>query len=185
VKHAVKRGGGYTNTARVDRYSGSYAQQRPLSARRLIAARRDARGSARTVLNTILAWDGNYARTNSEGKVSPGVAAWDRFTAAAQTVALGRYGEGVVALGHGAGSSHRMETSSLESWSLRHLDARGYRRAAHGAFRALTEEFGSSNPANWRRKRFLYEPSSQGAASMPDFPFFDRGTWLQVVALGP
>jgi hypothetical protein len=31
----------------------------------------------------------------------------------------------------------------------------------------------------------MYSPSAQGAASFEDIPFFDRGTWQQVVELGP
>jgi hypothetical protein len=182
----VKKGGGYTATAAVDFYTGTYAQQRPLAARRLIAARRGASGNARTVLNTILSWDGSYHRMEADGTVHPGVAAWDRFAQAAKKTALGRYGEGVDSLGHSAGGSHHQETTSLESWSLRNLGARGYRTAAAAAFEALEEEFGSRQPSKWRRPRPEYNGSSQGAASFPDpFPFFDRGTWQQIVALGP
>ena len=31
----------------------------------------------------------------------------------------------------------------------------------------------------------MYEVAAQGAASVDDLPFFDRGTWEQSVMLGP
>jgi hypothetical protein len=31
----------------------------------------------------------------------------------------------------------------------------------------------------------MYEVSAQGAAAIPELPFYDRGTWEQSVALGP
>jgi hypothetical protein len=50
---------------------------------------------------------------------------------------------------------------------------------------ALDERFGSADPARWREPRRMYGPGSQGAATMAPFPFFDRGTFEQVVELGP
>jgi hypothetical protein len=31
----------------------------------------------------------------------------------------------------------------------------------------------------------MFDTSSQGAGSFPPLPFFDRGTWQQIVELGP
>ena len=38
--------------------------------------------------------------------------------------------------------------------------------------------------AAWRKPRRMYEPEAQGAGSDP-FPFYDSGTWQQIVELGP
>jgi penicillin amidase len=186
VRRAKSRGGGYQATADVDKLSGTIAQQRPLSRSALVRARRGARGHARVVLDAILKWSGTYHRTGSDGKVDGGLAAWDAFGPAAKEVRLGRYGEGVNSLGHSAGSSHKFEVTSLESFSLRTLGPRGYRQAAEKAYDELVKKYGSGNPSAWRQTRPTYSASSQGAAAFPEpFPFFDRGTWLQVVELGP
>ena len=186
VRRARERGGGYDVVAEVDKVTGTTAQQRPPAARRLKAARKRATGPAKTVLDTILAWDGNYHRTDGDGKVDPGVAAWDEFGKAAFEVALGRLpAEDVELLRHGAGSSHQQEFNVHEVYALRTLTPRGYRQAAARAFEALKKEFESEDPAKWRRPRPMYSTGAQGAASFPDIPFFDRGTWQQVVELGP
>ena len=186
VRSAHGRGGGYDVTADVDKVTGTTAQQRPTAARRLKAARKRAQGNARIVLDTILAWDGNYHRADGEGKVDPGVAAWDVFGKAAFEVALGKQPkEALALLRHGAGSSHQQEFDVHEVYALRTLSARGYRQAAALAFEALRTEFESDDPAKWRRARPMYDTGAQGAASFPDIPFFDRGTWQHVVELGP
>ena len=186
VKRAYERGGGYDVTAEVDKVVGTTAQQRPVAARRLKAARKGAKGPAKTVLDTILAWDGSYHRADAEGKVDPGVAAWDEFGKAAFTVALGKHkAEDLELLRHGAGSSHQQELNVQEVFALRTLSSRGYRQAAAKAFEALEKEFGSADASKWRRARPMYKTSAQGAASFPDIPFFDRGTWQHVVELGP
>ena len=68
---------------------------------------------------------------------------------------------------------------------LRTLSARGYRRAAAAAYNALVKRFNSGDPAAWREPRLMYEPEAQGAGSFDPFPFYDRGTWQQIVELGP
>ena len=65
------------------------ATQRPTAQAALQGAAAGATGPAADVLNTLLAWDGDYTRTGSDGKVEPGVATWEAFKAAAQVVALG------------------------------------------------------------------------------------------------
>lgn len=185
VRAAARRGGGYARTAAVDRRSGTIAQQRPLATPRLAAARKRARGSARAVLDVLLRWDGSYHRTNSEGKVDPGVAAWDAFKAATSTRALKRPAEDVRMLDGGRSSSHEFDATNAEAYALRTLGPRGYRRAAADAFVRLREQFNSGNPSAWRSDRLMYEPSAQGAGKFEPFPFFDRGTWQQIVELGP
>jgi hypothetical protein len=39
--------------------------------------------------------------------------------------------------------------------------------------------------AAWREPRRMYEPEAQGAGSFDPFPFYDSGTWQQIVELGP
>ena len=75
------------------RQAGTVAQQHPIATARLRRAARGAEGGARQVLDTLLAWDGSYHRTDAAGTVDPGVAAWDAFRAAAAEVALARFGE--------------------------------------------------------------------------------------------
>jgi hypothetical protein len=170
----------------VDRITGTHAQQRVLASRKLRRAARRSRGDAKVVLGAIRAWDGDYATTDAEGRVPPGVAAWDAFCAAAREVATARYPEEVGRLGHSAGGSHLQECATLESFGLRTLGRRGYRKAATAAMAALEEEFGSKDPQAWRIERPTYPVGSEGAGSFPEpFPFFDRGTWTEITELGP
>ena len=170
----------------IDRVTGSHAQQRMLSTRRLKRAASGARGDAGVVLDAILAWDGDYATTDSDGKVPPGVAAWDAFCAAARDVAVARYPKEVSKLGHSAGGSHLQECATLESFGLRTLGRRGYRRAAGRAMEALAKEFGSKDPATWKTDRPTYPVGSEGGGTFPEpFPFFDRGTWTELTELAP
>jgi penicillin G amidase len=184
VMHAARAGGGYDATKRVDRFTGTYAQQRPLLASALKRARRGAHGHAAIVLGMILRWDGSYVRTDSNGTVDPGVATWRAFKAQAKTVALGRYVPGVDSLGNSAGNEHKFEVTSLESWSLRNLGRAGYRQAAARAYDDLVARFHTFRPSKWREERLPFNTESQGAGSF-EMPFFDRGTWQQVVELGP
>jgi penicillin amidase len=179
------RSAGLDAMKRVERYVGTHAQQRVLATPRLRRARRGARGDARVVLDAILRWDGDYHTTDSDGKVPPGVAAWDAFCAAARKVATAPYPEAVGRLGHGAGGSHLQECATLEAFGLRVLGRRGYRRAAVEAMTALAERFDSKQPSDWKVGRPMYSTSALGAGDFPDIPFFDRGTWIQVVELGP
>ncbi|MEX2196640.1 MAG: penicillin acylase family protein [Thermoleophilaceae bacterium] len=186
VKAAHAEGGGYAATARVDRVVGATAQNRPLASAPLKAARRGSQGAARTVLDTILAWDGDYATTDDAGTVHAGVATFDAFKQAAIGIALeGVDREDAELLEGGRSSSHEYDVTLLEAFALRTLDAAGYRRAAEAALPLLEQRFGSSDPASWREPRRMYEPGSQGAASLDPFPFFDRGTFQHVVELGP
>ena len=186
VGRFYRRGPSFDALSAIDRVSGSHAQQRMLSTRRLKQAARGARGDAKVVLDAILAWNGDYATTDAEGKVPPGVAAWDAFCAAARNVAVAPYPEDVSKLGHSAGGSHLQECATLESFGLRTLGRRGYRKAAVGAMAALEKEFSSKDPAAWKIDRPTYPVGSEGGGSFPEpFPFFDRGTWTELTELAP
>jgi acyl-homoserine lactone acylase PvdQ len=196
VQRIYRRGPSFDRLTTIDRISGTHAQQRVLAQRKLRRAARGATGDAKTVLDAILAWDGDYATTDADGKVPSGVAAWDVFCAAAREVATARYPDEVGRLGHGAGGSHLQECASLESFGLRTLGRRGYRRAAVKAMETLsspppededsTTRFGSKDPEDWKIGRPLYDAGSEGAGTFPTpFPFFDRGTWTEITELSP
>jgi acyl-homoserine lactone acylase PvdQ len=186
VRASHRRGGGYEQSARVDRLTGTIAQQRPLANRQLTQAARGPTGEAKTVLSTLLAWNGSYHQVDANGTVDPGVATWEEFKAAAQRIALGRFPDQAELLDGGKGSSHAFDASNGDAYALRTLDSRGYRQAAKLAFRQLSKKFGTQDPTKWREPRRLYEPSAQGAGSFPEpFPFFDRGTFQHNTELGP
>lgn len=149
------------------------------------------------MLDALLGWDGNYHRTGSDGKVGPGVAAWDEFRKAAGRIGTARFGSGArwaahenVLLGlfpgyHTAAPFHYFDATHLESYGLRTLKTKGYRQAASEAFNALVRRFGSSDPAAWREPRRLFDFEGLAGAQPPDLPFFDRGTYEHFVELGP
>jgi acyl-homoserine lactone acylase PvdQ len=186
VRRFYRRGPTFEALSTIDRVTGTHAQQRMLSTRRLKQAARRTRGDAKVVLDAILAWNGDYATTDADGKVPPGVAAWDAFCAAARDVAVARYPKNVSKLGHSAGGSHLQECATLESFGLRTLRRRGYRKAAAGAMTALEKEFGSKDPETWKTDRPTYPVGSEGGGTFPEpFPFFDRGTWTELTELAP
>ena len=186
VGRFYRRGPSFEALTAIDRITGTHAQQRVLSGRKLRKAARGASGDAKVVLDAIVAWDGDYGTTDSDGKVPPGVAAWDAFCAGAQKIATAPFPEGVRRLGHGAGGSHLQECSTLESYGLRTLGRRGYRRAAVEAMKALAEAFGSKDPQSWKTDRPTYNVGSEGGGTFPEpFPFFDRGTWTELTELAP
>jgi penicillin G amidase len=180
--------------------SGTIAQQRPVAGRRLRLARigtpRRANGRPRTdrgarpgtpaarVLDALLAWDGSYHRVDEGGTVDPGVAIWETFKDEAERIALERLAGPVEATRHLAGqtgSSHAFDITNGEAFALRTLSPGGYRAAAGATFEALQKRFGTDDVARWREPRRMYDVSAQGAASAPELPFFDRGTWEQLV----
>ena len=187
VASAYAKGGGYENLRSVDRITGTHAQQRMVAAGPLRKALRRATGDAKTVLDTIKRWNGSYHQTDANGTVDPGVAAWRAFADASLKIAFGKLYDSpdLRLLETSPGSSHRMELSNVQVYALRTIGEKGWRQAAKLAFGALSAKFGSTDPAKWRDKRLMYSPSAQGAASFEDIPFFDRGTWQQVVELGP
>jgi penicillin G amidase len=186
VGRLYRRGPTFDALINVDRITGTHAQQRMLSTGKLKKARRGARGDAKVVLDAILAWNGDYATTDSEGKVPPGVAAWDAFCAAARDAAVARYPKEVSKLGHSAGGSHLQECATLEAFGLRTLKRAGYRKAAVAAMAALEKKFGSKDPETWKIDRPTYPVGSEGGGTFPEpFPFFDRGTWSEATELAP
>jgi len=187
----VTRRPSYEASRAIDRRSGTTAQQRPLFTKQLRRARRGSRGKARLLLRTLLEWDGSYHRVDAQGRVAPGVAAWEEFKDRAEAIALfnlgGRRapGPGVLDLAGNPGRSHEFDISNGEAFALRRLGPKGLRLAAERTHDALAARFRSSDPDTWREPRRMYEVSAQGAAATPDLPFFDRGTWEQSVGLGP
>jgi len=169
------------------RREGSTAQQRPLAItrRRLRAAAKDATGEAKAVLDTILAWDGDYVKVDAARTVHPGVATWLAFKKAAAAIALGRLGEGAKRWDGSPGSSHEFDISPGAAYALRTLKPGDLRAAAAAAHAKLAEQFGGADPASWRSPRKLYDVGAQGAGQAPELPFFDRGTWEQVVETAP
>jgi acyl-homoserine lactone acylase PvdQ len=166
----------------VDRVAGVTAQQRPLLDARLRSAAAGASGSARTVLDAIVAWDGNYDRTDGAGTVDPGVAAFEALKAAAVAREIPRAARGWLGK---RGGSHPFDVGAAEAIALGGLDAAGLRAAAGVAAGRLAARFGSADAAAWRTPRLLYDVVVQGVAPKPRLEFFDRGTWQQAVALGP
>jgi acyl-homoserine lactone acylase PvdQ len=181
----------------VVRDAGTVAQQYPLTRPRLARAATGASGPAKAVLDTLLAWNGHYDQTASDGTVDPGVATWDAFRAAAGRVAVAPLGdaarwladegalEGTIP-GYDQGAPyHYFDATHTESYGLRTLDADGYRRAAAAEFDALRARFGTDDPSAWREPRRMFKVAIQGAGSPPDLPFFDRGTYEQLVETAP
>ncbi|MGI8511352.1 MAG: penicillin acylase family protein [Solirubrobacteraceae bacterium] len=179
------------------RQSGTVAQQFPRTRVKLASAMRGATAPQRLVMQTLLNWDGSYDRTAADGTVDPGVAAWGAFRAAAGRFATAPYGPGAKFLadeGALAGlypdydmsaGYHYFDATHFESFGLRVLSPAGYRAAAGAAHEALVARFKSADPARWREPRRYYPIAAQGAASPPDLPFFDRGTYEQIIETGP
>ncbi|MTD43940.1 hypothetical protein GKE82_06385 [Conexibacter sp. W3-3-2] len=167
--------------------AGSTAQQRVLAVTRtrLRAAARGATGDAKVVLDTILRWDGDYVRTDARGTIDPGVATWLELKRRAAAIALGRLGDGVKRFDGTPSRSHEYDISPGAAYALRTLKPAELRTAAAAAHAALAERFGTADASAWRDPRKLYDVGAQGAGSAPDLPFFDRGTWEQVIELGP
>jgi penicillin amidase len=174
----------------LDRTTGATAQQRAFFTGQLKRTRRRAAGAAAALLDTLLAWDGNYDRVNGAGTVDPGVAAWEEFKKQAAIVAIhdlhrGSLGPGARDLSGSPGSSHEFDITNGEAYAFRVLKAGGLRVAAERAAAELAKRFRTSSPAGWREPRRMYDMSAQGAAAAPDLKFFDRGTFQHSVGLGP
>ncbi len=181
----IKKNPTWETADRAIRLSGSVAQQRPLFTSRLKLARRRAKAS-RAVLDALLRWDGSYHRQDAEKTVDPGVAIWEEFKEQAETAALTPLGgEKAEHLAGGTGSSHAFDISAGEAYALRTLTPHRLRLAAVRTHFELEKRFGTNDISKWRTPRKMYKVSAQGAGSHPDIPFFDRGTWEQVVELSP
>jgi len=185
----VARNPSYEASKAIDRRSGTTAQQRPLYGRQLRRARRGSRGRARELLTTLIEWDGTYTRADSGGTVEPGVAVWEEFKDQAELVALRRMTPAKIGLGGESllgkpGKSHEFDIANGEAYALRTLNVGRIRVAAARTHNAMAARFRNPNPDTWREPRRMYEVMAQGAASPPELPFFDRGTWEQSVRLG-
>jgi penicillin G amidase len=160
------------------------APQFPTALPTLQAAAQGVHEPAATVLSTLLAWDGNYDRTATDGTVDPGVATWEEFKAACQRVALGPTTPGKRALVNTPGAEGFIDSTLGETYALRTLDVAGLRRAAALAAADLTARFGTGDPSQWREPRSMVSASQQGLASPPDIPLRNRGSFEQIVELG-
>jgi penicillin amidase len=183
----VARDPSFERSTAIVETSGTHAQQFPFVNRdRLRKAKRLAKGPGKAALAVLLRWDGSYVETDANGTVDPGVAVWEEFKHQLQAVLIKPMADSDAAadLGGSTGLSHQFDITNGESLALRTLGARAYAAAAGATANALTTRFGSADAAAWREPRRMYEVSAQGAASSPDLPFFDRGTWNQSVELG-
>jgi penicillin amidase len=164
---------------------GTVAEQRPLATPELREAVTGATGSAAVVLRTILAWNGSYVQTDSNGTVDPGVAAWQELKDQLQKLALAPLGQAGQLIGGGEpNDEHTFDVNIGQAYALRTLDPAAWRRAAAAAFSVLAQRFGSSDPSKWRAPRAMFPQTEFGAEQPPPMPFFDRGTFEQVVELG-
>jgi penicillin G amidase len=160
------------------------ATQFPTARPRLEAAGDGASGGAAVVLGTLLAWDGDYARTAADRTVDPGVATWRAFKAAAQRVALGTPTAAQRGLVGTPAEEGFVESTLGETYALRTLDAAGYRRAADQAAGELEARFGTPDSAGWREPRATRAASPQGLASPPAIDLINRGSFEEIVELG-
>jgi penicillin amidase len=160
------------------------ATQRPTAEAALRGAAAGATGPAADVLNTLLAWDGDFTRTAADGTVEPGVATWKEFKAAAQRAALGEPTPATRGLLGTPGDEGFIESTLGETYALRTLDAAGLRQAAADAAAVLTARFGSADPAAWRDMRAMVSAEVQGLAIPPPIPLQNRGTFELAVELG-
>ncbi len=183
----VARNPSYERSTAIAETSGTTAQQFPFANRqRLAKAMHLAKPPGRGALAELLGWDGNYAATDAAGTVDPGVAIWEEFKDRLEAITIESMADADAAadLAGSTGLSHQFDITNGESLALRTMGARAYATAAAATAKALTARFDSADPDAWREPRRMYEVSAQGAASSPDLPFFDRGTWNQSVELG-
>jgi penicillin amidase len=166
--------------------AGTVAQQRPIATEGLTRALRGARGGAAIVLRTILRWSGSYAIEDSNGTVDPGVAAWQTFKDKLQVLALAPLGAAGTLIGGGEpNDEHVFDVNIGQAYALRTEGPHGWRAAAAQTYAALVSRFGSGDPAKWREPRAMFKETALGAEQPPPMPFFDRGTFEQVIELGP
>jgi penicillin amidase len=181
VAHAAKHPS-FAAVKDVDRSSGTIAQQRPLFAPELRAAAKGAHGAAKTVLDTILAWNGSYDQTDADGTVSQGLAAWNALKDALTHRELPAAARSWLG---GPGSSHAEDAGGAAGLALIEARTGDVRAAAGVAAKALSKRFESASPQGWRTPRSMYDVGITGIAAKPALKFFDRGTWQQAVELGP
>ncbi|HEX8121491.1 MAG TPA: penicillin acylase family protein [Solirubrobacteraceae bacterium] len=170
--------------------AGTTAQQRPIAENRLRAAGAGSTGHAALIFDALLKWNGSYYEVDQNNTTDPGVEIWEQFKTDAQKVAVERLaGPGAVERAQHLlgtpGSSHQFDITLGESYALRTLDDAGLQAAADATFTVLAGKYSTDDVSKWRAPRKMYDVSAQGAAAWNDIPFFDRGTWEQVVELAP
>jgi penicillin amidase len=167
------------------RLEGTIAQQRPMAGPALRRAARGADGPAKAVLDAVLAWDGDYTRVDDAATIDPGASAWQQLERQVAAAATAPLGDGAKLFEDRAGTSHVYDMTDKQAYGFRTLDAAGMRKAAAQAFDVLKDRFGTDDVTRWRAPREMYKVGAQGAGSAPPLPFFDRGTYEQLVELAP
>jgi hypothetical protein len=122
---------------------------------------------------------------NSQATVNPGVAAWQTLKNQLQGIALEPLGAAGMLIGGGEpNDEHVFDVDLGQAYALRTLGPKAWRRAAGVTFRILYHRFGSARPSAWREPRAMFSQTVMGAEQPPPMPFFDRGTFEQLVELG-
>ncbi len=174
-----------SGTIDILRKTSSTATQRPTAQRLLARVANGATGPAADVLRTLLAWDGNFTRTDAAGTMDPGAATWQAFKAAAEVEMFGRrVPRGTDSLIETPGSEGFIEATLGETIALRKLSVAKLRIAAANAAAELTKTYGSADPATWRMKRPFLTAETQGLATAPPTPLQNRGSYEMAVELG-
>src|SRR4051812_27182025 len=171
-------------TVGILRNTSSIATQRPTAQKVLERAAKGATGPAADVLNTLLAWDGNFTRTADDGTLDPGVDTWRVFKAAAERVMFGKLSPPLQGLFEAPGSEGFIESTYGETLALRRLSPAKLQKAAADAAKQLTTSYKSPDPSRWRLKRPTVNAEVQGLASAPPTPLQNRGTYEMAVELG-
>lgn len=171
-------------TIGVLRNTSSIATQRPQAQKILERAAKGATGTAATVLQTLLAWDGNFTRTADDGTLEPGVATWQAFKAAAQRVMFGKQPPPLNSLFGKPGDEGFVESTYGETLALQKLSPAKLQKAAANAATKLTSTYRSADPQAWRLKRPMVSAEVQGLAPGPPTPLQNRGTYEMAVELG-
>jgi acyl-homoserine lactone acylase PvdQ len=161
----------------VDRAAGTHAQQRILFDQSLRNVQAEMTGPAKTLIDTIIAWDGSYDTTDGAGTVDPGVAAWEALKDEVSKLNLPRAAREWLG---GPGNSHAFDFGGADGAAFLELTSLGLQEAAANAASRL-----GGDPSTWRRPRRMYDVTVLGLAPKPALKFYDRGTWQQAVELGP
>jgi hypothetical protein len=174
-------------TAAIIRQMGTKATQRAVLDARLrrLAARSSVPGPGKSVLDTLVAWDGDYTVTDENGTVHPGVATWRAFKAAAQLTELGGPSSAQRGLVGEPGGEGFVESTVGETYALRRLLDVELLEVAHDTGEALARRFGTKDPSRWREPRTTIQASPLGLAKAPEIGLINRGSWEQLVELGP
>ena len=163
--------------------AGTIAPQRPLAKGRLKAALKGSSGNSRKVLQALLDWDGSYHRTAADGTVDPGHAIWEEFKAQTVRRVLVNFKDRPKELIGQVASYHLFDFTNGASYGFRKRTPEQYRVAARDTFDALAKRFGTDDVTKWREPRTNVTWTLQGAGAPPAMPFFERGTWEQLVEL--